>query len=49
MRIKDLRWYVLTSIVLLISFASLSLCLYLPIKGKVVASIEELSKEIGII
>ena len=29
----------------LISFASLSFCLYLPIKGRVVSSMEDLSKE----
>ena len=45
MRLKDLRWYILTSIILLISFASLSFCLYLPIKGRVVSSMEDLSKE----
>ena len=45
MKIRDLRWYILGCIVLLISFISLSMCLYLPVKGKVVNSIKDLSKE----
>ena len=45
MKIRDLRWYIMGCIVLLISFAALSACLYLPVKGKVVNSIQVLSKE----
>ena len=45
MKIRDLRWYIMGCIVLLISFCALSMCLYLPIKGKIVNSIKELSKE----
>ena len=45
MKIRDLRWYIMGCIVLLITFAALSMCLYLPVKGKVVNSIQELSKE----
>ena len=45
MKLRDLRWYILASVVLLISFASLAFCLYLPVKGKVVSSMEDLSKE----
>lgn len=45
MKIRDLRWYIMGCVVLLISFAALSMCLYLPLKGKIVNSIQELSKE----
>ena len=45
MKIRDLRWYILASIVLLISFSSLSFCLFLPVKGKVVDTMEYLASE----
>lgn len=45
MKLRDLRWYILASVILLVSFASLAFCLYLPVKGRVVSSMEDLSKE----
>ena len=45
MKIRDLRWYIMGCLVLLISFCALSMCLYLPVKGKIVNSVKELSKE----
>ena len=45
MKIRDLRWYIMACIVLLFTFVTLSMCLYLPVKGKVETSIQELAKE----
>ena len=45
MKIRELRWYIMGCIILLITFTTLSMCLYLPVKGKIVTSIQELSKE----
>ena len=45
MRFKDLRWYILACSILLISFIALSLCLFLPVRGKVVNTIEDLAIE----
>ncbi|MCR5350108.1 MAG: EAL domain-containing protein [Acholeplasmatales bacterium] len=47
MRVRDLRWYILGSIVLLVSYAAIALCFYLSIRdGKVDKSMKELGTEV---
>ena len=44
MRVRDLRWYILASIIIIISYAGIALCFYLSISnGKVEASMKELA------
>lgn len=45
MRVRDLRWHILASIVLLFSYAALVLGFYLPIRGKAISSLQVLSEE----
>ena len=47
MRVRDLRWYILGAVILLVSYAAMALCFYLAIRsGKVDASMKELGTEI---
>ena len=47
MRVRDLRWYILVSIIIIISFAAISFCYYLSIKnGMVESSMKAISQEI---
>lgn len=34
MRLRDLRWYILASIIILISYAGIAFCYYLPVRAK---------------
>ncbi len=44
MRVRDLRWYILASIIIIISYAGIALCFYLSISnGKVEESMKELA------
>ena len=46
MRLKDLRWHILFSVILLISYAAIAICFYLSISsGKVESSMKELGLE----
>ena len=48
MRVRDLRWYILTSIIIIISYAAISFCYYLSIKnGMVENSMKAISQEIA--
>lgn len=47
MRIKDLRWHILICIIIIISYAAISLCYYLSVKnGKVETSMKSISMEV---
>ena len=44
MRVRDLRWYILASIIIIISYAAVAVCFYLSISnGKVEGSMKELA------
>ena len=44
MRVRDLRWYILASIIIIISYAAIAICFYLSISnGKVENSMKELA------
>jgi len=43
MRLKDLRWYILSCIIIVLSYAAIAYCYYLPVKAKTISSIEELT------
>lgn len=46
MRLRDLRWHILFSVILLISYAAIAICFYLSISsGKVESSMKELGLE----
>ena len=48
MRVRDLRWYILTSIIIIISYAAISFCYYLSIKnGMVENSMKAISQEVA--
>lgn len=48
MRVRDLKWYILASIIIIISYAAISMCYYLSVKsGKVEASMKAISLEIA--
>lgn len=47
MRLRDLKWYILASIIVIISYAAISLCYYLSVRsGKVEQSMKAISLEI---
>ena len=47
MRLRDLRWYILAAVVLLVSYAAVAFCFYLSIRsGKVENSMKELGLEV---
>jgi len=47
-RLRDLKWYILASIIVIISYAAISLCYYLSVKsGKVEQSMKAISLEIA--
>lgn len=45
MRLKDLRWHILACVILVISYAALAFCFYLPVRAKTIASMELLTIE----
>lgn len=45
MRLRDLRWYILACVILLISYGALAFCFYLPIRAKTVESMQILAQE----
>lgn len=45
MRVKDLRWYILACIILLISYAAIAYCFYLPVQAKAIGTMQSLSIE----
>ncbi len=45
MRIRDLRWYILASVILIISYAAIAVCYYLPIRAKAEDSMKVLGLE----
>lgn len=45
MRLKDLRWYILASIILLISYAAIGVGFYLPVKAKTISSMQTITEE----
>ena len=48
MRVRDLRWYILVSIIIIISYAAISFCYYLSIKnGMVESSMKAIAQEIA--
>ena len=47
MRVRDLKWYILATFILLVSYAAIAVCYYLSIKnGKVQNSMKELGLEV---
>ena len=47
MRIRDLRWYILTAIIIIFSYAAISFCYYLSVKnGKVEISMKAIATEV---
>lgn len=48
MRVRDLRWFILTSIIIIISYAAISFCYYLSIKnGMVENSMKAIAQEVA--
>ncbi|MGM9970114.1 MAG: EAL domain-containing protein [Anaeroplasma sp.] len=48
MRVRDLRWYILASVIIIISYAAVSLCYYFSIKsGKVESSMKSIALEVA--
>ena len=48
MRVRDLRWYILASIIIIISYAAMSFCYYLSIKnGMVENSMKAIAQEVA--
>lgn len=45
MRLRDLRWHILACLVIIVSYALIAYCFYLPIKAKTVSSMEILTEE----
>lgn len=45
MRVRDLRWYILASIILIVSYAAIAFCYYLPVKAKAEQSMRVLGSE----
>ncbi len=45
MRLRDLRWYLLACIILVISYLAIAFCFYLPVRAKAIQSMETLSLE----
>jgi len=45
MRLKDLRWYILASVILIISYAAIAVCYYVPIRAKAESSMKVLGLE----
>ncbi len=45
MRLRDLRWYILASIILIISYAAIAVCYYLPVRAKTESSMKVLGLE----
>lgn len=45
MRLKDLRWYILASVILILSYAAIAVCYYLPIRAKAESSMKVLGLE----
>ena len=48
MRVRDLRWYILASIILIISYAAIAFCCYLPVRGRAESSMKTLGLEASI-
>ena len=48
MRVRDLRWYILASIILIISYAAIAFCYYLPVRGRAESSMKVLGLEASI-
>lgn len=45
MRLRDLRWYILACIILIISYAAIAVCYYLPVRAKAESSMKVLGLE----
>ena len=45
MKLRDLRWYILASFILIISYAAIALCYYLPVRSKAESSMMSLGYE----
>lgn len=45
MRLRDLRWYILASIILIVSYAAIAVCYYLPVRAKAENSMKVLGLE----
>ena len=45
MRLRDLRWYILSCIVILLSFAAISYAYYLPVRAKTITAMESLTEQ----
>lgn len=45
MRLKDLKWHIVACVILILSYTALAVCFYLPMKGKVINTIGDLSVE----
>lgn len=45
MRLRDLRWYILACIILIISYAAIAVCYYLPVRAKAENSMKVLGME----
>lgn len=44
-RMKDIRWHILACLILVLSYAAIAYCFYLPVRAKTVASMENLAME----
>lgn len=45
MRLRDLRWYILASVIIIISYAAIAVCYYVPIRAKAESSMKVLGLE----
>lgn len=45
MRLRDLRWYILFSVILILSYAAIAVCYYLPVRAKAENSMKVLGLE----
>ena len=44
-RVRDLTWYILSCIVLILSYAAIAVCYYLPVRAKAESSMKVLGYE----
>lgn len=45
MRLRDLRWYILSCVILILSYAAIAVCYYLPVRAKAESSMKVLGSE----
>lgn len=45
MRLRDLRWYIFSCIIIVLSYAAIAYCYYLPVRAKTISSMEVLTEQ----